>query len=164
MQNIRRIRFQLIMVTFLTVGLTLPPIFPDIALAAEGAGVAGAGSEEQSSGTAGGDAAGVGVSGPSRRPAATGKGALAPPEGTQPVAPQPPAKSAGKKPPKTKKSQEVPKGIGASAGTAGTVAAASGGGISMGWKIAGGVLGVGLLVGLAGGGGSSGGGGTTPSH
>jgi hypothetical protein len=163
MQTIRDIRLQFAMVTLLTVGLILTPVFPDIALAAEAAGAAGSSSYEQPAGTAGGAASGVGVSGPSGKPASTGKGALAPPKGTQPPAEKPPVKSAGEKPPKTDEAQNVPKGIAASAGTAGTAAASSGGGISLGWKIAGGVLGVGLLVGLAGGGGSSGGG-TTPSH
>jgi hypothetical protein len=162
MQTIRDIRLQFAMVTILTVGLILTPIFPDIALATEGAGTADSQSLDQPTGTAGGASSGVGVSGPSGRPAARGKGALAPPKGAQPPAAKPPVKSADKKPKKTDESQKVTKGIGASAGTAGTVAATKEGGISLGWKIAGGVLGVGLLVGLAGGGGSSGG--TTPSH
>lgn len=143
MQRIHDIRLRFTMATLLTLGLILAPVLPKIALAAEGGG--------------------AGVSGPYSGPESTGKGVLAPPKGTQPSVEKPPAKKAEKKPVKTDAPQKVPKGIAASAGTAGTVAAASGGGISLGWKIAGGVLGVGLLVGLAGGGGG-GGGGTTPSH
>ncbi len=158
----RIVHLRLAIVSLLTLGLILAPVFPDIALAAEGAGAAGAGPDDtQPAGTAAGAAAGAGVSGPSGKPAGAGKGALAPPKGVD--AQKPPVKSADKKPKKTDESQKVPKGIAASAGTVGKPAAASGGGISLGWKIAGGVLGVGLLVGLAGGGGSSGGG-TTPSH
>ncbi len=157
MMPIRIIHIRLVLVTLLTFGLILGPISSNLALAAEGA--AGGGPDDiQPAGTA----AGAGVSGPSGKPAGAGKGALAPPKGVD--AQKPPVKSADKKPKKTDESQKVPKGIAASAGTVGKPAADSGGGISLGWKIAGGVLGVGLLVGLAGGGGSSGGGGTTPSH
>lgn len=143
MQIIHDNRLRFAMATLLTLGLILAPVFPEIAQAAEGAG--------------------VGVSGPYRGPESTGKGALAPPKDTQPSVEKPPAKKVEKKPVKTDAPKKVPKGIAASAGTAGTAAASRGGGISLGWKIAGGVLGVGLLIGLAGGGGSSGGG-TTPSH
>jgi hypothetical protein len=139
MQIIRDIRLRFTMATLLTLGLILAPVFPEIALAAEGAG--------------------VGVSGPYSGPESKGKGALAPPKDTQPAVEKPPAKKVQKKPAKTDASQKVPKGIAASAGTVGTAAASSGGGIALGWKIAGGVLGVGLLVGLAGGGSSS-----TPAH
>jgi hypothetical protein len=145
MQMIRDIGLQFAVITLLILGLVLAPVIPGMALAADGAG--------------------VGVSGPDRGPASTGKGARAPPpEGTTATEEKAPVKSAEDKPAKTSEPQEVPKGIAASAGTAGAAATASGGGISLGWKIAGGVLGVGLLVGLAGGGGSSSGGGTTPSH
>jgi hypothetical protein len=153
----RNIMLRLTAVTLLTVGLILAPVLPDLSLAAEGAGAAaGAGSYDQSTGKAGGASVGVGVSGPSGKPAAAGKGALAPPKGAKPAG-EKPEKSAEKKPPNPDETQEVPKGIAASAGDAGPAAASTGGGISMGWKIAGGVLGVGLLVGLAGSGGSSGG-------
>jgi hypothetical protein len=148
-------------VASLTLGLTLAPVLPDIAMAAEGVGAAGAGTYEQSTEKTGGTAAGVGVSGSSGKPGPAGKGALAPPPGTAPAAPKSPAKSAKKKP---AENQTVPNGIAASAGAVGKAAASAGGGISMGWKIAGGVLGVGLLVGLAGGGGSSGGGASTSNH
>lgn len=161
---VRNIMIRLSVVTFLTIGLIQAPVLPDIALGAEGAGAAGSSSYDQSTGTAGGAAAGAGVSGPSSKPAGTGKGALAPPKSAQPPSEKPAVDSAEKKPEKPKGSQKVPKGIAASAGTAGTAAAPTDGGISMGWKIAGGVLGVGLLVGLAGGGGSGGGGGSTSNH
>jgi hypothetical protein len=144
MQRIRDINLRCAMAALLTLGLILAPIAPGVAQAAEGAG--------------------VGVSGPEQTPAPKGKGALAPPKEAQPAAKKPTVENAEKKPAKSTEPQKVPEGIAASAGTAGTTAAASGGGISMGWKIAGGVLGVGLLVGLAGGGGGGGGGGTTPSH
>ena len=141
MQIIRNLRLRLTMATLLTFGLILAPVCPGMALAA--------------------DSAGAGVSGLDSGSTPAGKGALAPPqESTPPTVEKPPVKNAAKEPAKTDESRKVPKGIAASAGTAGTVAASSGGGISMGWKVAGGVLGVGLLVGLAGGGG----GGTTAGH
>ena len=158
---IRNIMLRLTAVTFLIYGLILAPVLPDIALAAEAAGTAGASSYDQSTGKAGGAAVGVGVSGPSDKPAPAGKGALAPPAESKPTIKKPPVKSVEKKPKKPAESQGVPKGIAASAGSAGAAASSTGGGIALGWKIAGGVLGVGLLVGLAGGGGSSGGGSTS---
>jgi hypothetical protein len=142
-QMILDTRLRTAIINLLIFGLILAPVIPGTALAADGAG--------------------VGVSGPTSGSGTTGKGALAPPKDTPTPAEKPPVEKVEKKPVKTAEPRKVPKGIAASAGTAGA-AATTGGGISLGWKIAGGVLGVGLLVGLAGGGGSSGGGGTTPSH
>ena len=142
-------------VIVLIFGLILGPIFPQTVLAAEqGATTAGSSTDEPSTGSAGGAAAGVGVSGSPDKAAPSGKGALAPPpKKSQPSQP-PPVKSAEKK--------EAPKAIGASAGKAGTAGTdTETGGVSMGWKITAGVLGVGLLLGLAGGGG---GGGSSGGH
>jgi hypothetical protein len=144
MQMIRDTRLRTAMINLLILGLILAPVVPGTALAAEGAG--------------------VGVSGPTSGSGSTGKGALAPPKGAPAPPEKPPVKSVEKGPAKTVEPRKVPKGIAASAGSAGTAATTTGGGVSLGWKIAGGVLGVGLLVGLAGGGGGGGGGGTTPSH
>ena len=147
-------------VIVLIFGLILSPIAPHTVLAAEqGATAAGSSTDEPSSGAAGGSAAGVGVSGSPDKAAPSGKGALAPPPKKSPPSQPTPVKSAGQ--------QKTPqKAIGASAGKAGTAGAdTETGGVSMGWKITAGVLGVGLLLGLAGGGGGGGGGGsTTPTH
>jgi hypothetical protein len=142
---IRDIRLRFSMATLLSLGLILAPLLPGAALAADGPG--------------------VGVSGASGEPASsTGKGALAPPKDIPSSEEKPTVEKAGKKPAKSDETRNVPRGIAASAGNAGTVTASSGGGVSLGWKIAGGVLGVGLLVGLAGGSSGGSGGGTTPSH
>jgi hypothetical protein len=152
---------RLSIVVYLVIGLIFAPYMPGIVLAADegGAGVAGPGSVQQPTGTAGGAAAGVGVSGPSEKTAPEGRGVLAPPQETAPATQPAPVK--GTEP------EAVPKGIGASAGTAGTAGTSSGGGLSPGFKVGLSVLGLGVLVGVAaaaGGGGSSGGGGTTPTH
>jgi hypothetical protein len=105
---------------------------------------------------------GVGVSGTTGKPAATGKGALPPPpeemkptDAAKPKEETPPVQSAQPK--------EVPKGIGASAGTAGTAAAESGGGVSLG-MIGAGVLAIGLLVGVASAGAGGDGGNSSGGH
>ena len=134
-------------IALLVLMLILAPVLSPHVQAQEAAGAAGSGSVEPPAGAA----AGVGVSGPTPAPPSTGKGALAPPPQTA-VPSEPDTEQ-------TTEVVEVPKGIGASAGTAGVATAESGGGIALGWKIAGGVLGVGLLVGLL-----AGGGGSTPSH
>lgn len=143
-------------VAALILGLILAPITPTTVLAAEqGPAAADTTSNTPSTGTAGG----VDVSGSSGKAAPSGKGALAPPPKKSPPkqpTPAPVKKAEEKKPP--------PKAIGASAGKVEPATAEPSGGMSMGWKIAAGVLGVGLLVGLAGGGGGGGGGGTTPAH
>jgi hypothetical protein len=136
-------------------GLILAPIAPHTVLAAEqGAAAAGSTSDQtqtgKATGTATGAAGGVGVSGSSDKAAPSGKGALAPPPKKSPPSQPTPLKSTDE--------QKSPKAIGASAGKVGTTGADSEtGGISMGWKITAGVLGVGLLLGLAGGGGGGGG-------
>ena len=144
---------RLSLVASLISGLILLPIAPGLVLAAD---TSDPETIQQPSETTG-----VGVTGTGGKAAPAGKPALAPPpKGTAtPTAQTPPAKSTEPK--------EVPKGIGASAVTAGSTSVKSGGGgVSMGWKITGAVLGVGLIIGLAGGGGGGGGGGTstTPTH
>jgi hypothetical protein len=138
-------------------GLIIAPIAPHTVLAAEqGATAAGSSADEPSTGAAGGSAAGVDVSGSPGKATPSGKGALAPPPKKSPPTQQPtPVKSADQQ-------KKTTKAIGASAGKAGTAGAdTETGGISMGWKITAGVLGVGLLLGLAGGGG---GGGSSGGH
>lgn len=155
-------------VVVLIFGLILAPIIPSAVMAAEqGPSAAGSTSEAPSTGSAGG----VDVSGSSGKASPSGKGALAPPPRKSP--PSEPAtvesaeekKSPSSEPKPVKKAEEkkTPKAIGASAGKAGPATAEPSGGMSMGWKITAGVLGAGLLLGLAGGGGG-GGGGTTPAH
>ena len=141
------------LVAYLIVALIMAPVMAGLSFAQEGP--AAAGSEElkqKPAGTAGGTAAGVGVSGSEGEIASPGKGAPVPPK-EEPAPSQPPLV-------KGDEGKDVAKGIGASAGTAGTAGAQAGKGISTGWAIAGGVLGLGLLLGLAGGGG----GGSTSNH
>lgn len=139
-------------VVLLAMGLILAPVLPGLALAAE----AGAGSDtvKRPKSGAGGAGVGAGVSGSSGKRKTTGKGALAPPSKVAPTTKKPTVNSAEQK--------KAAKGVGATASTAGTSGAKKGGGVALGWKIAGGVLGVGLLLGLAGGGG--GGGGSSSNH
>ncbi len=156
-------------VVLLTMGLILAPVLPDLALAAEvgaGAGTTGSETVKRPKSGAGGAGVGAGVSGSSGKRTTTGKGALAPPSKVAPTTKKPMVNSAEQK--KAAKGvgaeqKKTTKGIGATASTAGTSGAKKGAGVALGWKIAGGVLGVGLLLGLAGGGGG-GGGGSSSNH
>jgi len=123
-------------VACLVIALVITPAMTRLCMAAEGA-------------------VGVGVSGAGGKSAQPGMGAPVPPK-QEPAAPVPPEQEpALQQPPPVQSSEvkEAPKGIGASAGTAGTAGTEAGKGISYGWYIAGGVLGLGLILGLAGGGG-----------
>jgi outer membrane biosynthesis protein TonB len=168
--------YRIFITLFLIIGLTFGPTLPQNILAAEqGTDAAGSTAEEITEGQRGG----VDVSGTSGK-GSSGQGALAPPpkQDSQPApAPKPQPKTEPQiepqieqepKPAPVKKAEpkRKPKAIGASAGKAGPATTESGEGLSMGWKIAAGVLGVGLLIGLAGGGGGGGGGDgtTTPAH
>lgn len=155
------------LVMLLAFELILAPVSPGILLAADQeSDVTDADTADQPAGTGGGSSTGVDVSG-SGESTPSGKGVLAPPprkEGPAAEKPQEKIPTAEKPPVESAQPKKTPKGIGASAGTVGKAGTETdAGGISMGWKIAGGVLGLGLLIGLVA---SSGGGGdsTTPAH
>jgi hypothetical protein len=153
---------RLSLVAFLIFGLILSPIAPSLVLAAEMAtDTQDRETGQLLAGTNGGAATGVDVTGTPAKTTPAGKAVLAPP--SKETAPKPqtsPAKNA--------EPQKTPKSIGGSAVAAGStgVESSTHHGVSMGWKITGAVLGIGLLVGLAGGGGGGGGGGATtpPTH
>ena len=147
---------RILLISILILGLVLAPGIPTLASADEKAGTTSSTKTKKPKSQSAGST-GVGVSGTPLKPAPTGKGALAPPvQQAEPTAQPQPVKNAEKK--------TVPKGIGASAGTAGASGTGSSRGLSLGWKVGAGVLGLGIILGAAGGGGGGGGGGGSSSN